>query len=125
MWSCAACMPSVKRTAAFVLGFAVLASPLPAWAGSADQPPYDGTADTVFDIITKSDPSTFSCMEYAGRGDRQIWDKRVDGEPVVNAFLFVARYSDGTNIEIANTGTPGVDSGSSRSSRPDRAGVRA
>ena len=25
----------------------------------------------------------------------------MDGEPVVNAFLFMSRYKDGTNIEIA------------------------
>ena len=29
-----------------------------------------------------------------------IRDKRVNGEPTVNAFLFVARYSDGANVEI-------------------------
>lgn len=68
---------------------------------SAELPPYGWTKDTVFDIIRTSDRSTFSCLEYVGRGDRQIWDKRVDGEPIVNAFLFVARYSDGTNIEFA------------------------
>jgi hypothetical protein len=101
MWNCVACMPSVKRTAALALWLAALALPLPVWAGSDGEPPFGGTADTVFDIIRKSDPSAFSCMEYVGRGDRQIWDKRVDGEPVVNAFLFMARYDDGTKIEIA------------------------
>ena len=65
------------------------------------KPPYSDTAGTVFDIIQASDPSVFSCLENAGRGERQIWDKRVDGEPVVNAFLFNSRYTDGTNIEIA------------------------
>ena len=73
------------------------------WSASSDElvPPYDSTKDTVFDIIQKDDPSAFVCLEYIGRGDRQIWDKRVDGEPVVNAFLFVARYNDGTKMEIA------------------------
>ena len=70
-------------------------------AGAEEPPLYDSTVDTVFDIIQLSDPSTFSCLQYTGRGDRQIWDKRVEDEPVVNAFLFVARYDDGTNIEIA------------------------
>lgn len=64
-------------------------------------PPYDSTADTVFDIIRSDDLSTFRCLEYIGQDDRQIWDKRVDGEPVVNAFLFLADYTDGTAIEIA------------------------
>ena len=43
----------------------------------------------------------FACLGYIGRGERRVWDKRVDNEPVVNAFLFVARYNDGTSIEIA------------------------
>jgi hypothetical protein len=64
------------------------------------KPPFSWTKDTVFDIIRTSDESTFVCLEYVGRHDRRIWDKRVNGEPVVNAFLFVARYSDGSNIEI-------------------------
>ena len=64
-------------------------------------PPFGSTADTVFDIIRKADPSTFSCLEYVGRDRRQIWDKRVDGEPVVNTFLFDARFSDGTSVQIA------------------------
>lgn len=63
-------------------------------------PPFGDTAGTVFDIITVSDPSAFTCLQYMGRGERQIWDKRVDGEPIVDAFLFMARYSDGSNIEI-------------------------
>ena len=98
-----AAIPSVKRTALLYTGARVSSLlPLPAPdAAPTSAASYDSTADTVFDIIQKSDPSTFSCLEYAGRGDRQIWDKRVDGEPIVSAFLFVARYNDGTKIEIA------------------------
>jgi hypothetical protein len=70
-------------------------------SAQTDDPPFSDTAGTVFDIIRTSDPSLFSCLEDAGRGERQIWDKRVDGEPIVNAFLFMSRYKDGTNIEIA------------------------
>ena len=65
-----------------------------------NKPLFSWTKDTVFDIIRTSDKSTFSCLEYVGRGDRRIRDKRVNGEPTVNAFLFVARYTDGANIEI-------------------------
>ena len=64
-------------------------------------PVYSDTAGTVFDIIQVSDPGTFKCLEDLGRGDRQIWDKRINGEPVVNAFLFQASYTDGTSIEVA------------------------
>jgi len=70
-------------------------------SAQTDDPPFSDTAGTVFDIIQTSDPSEFSCLEDAGRGERQIWDKRVEGEPIVNAFLFMSRYKDGTNIEIA------------------------
>ena len=88
------------RAACCAMVLALLTLP---WSASSDElvPPYDSTKDTVFDIIQKDDPSTFVCLEYIGRGDRQIWDKRVDGEPIVNAFLFVARYNDGTKVEIA------------------------
>ncbi len=68
---------------------------------SVAKPPFSDTAGTVFDIIKTSDPSVFTCLQYMGRGQRQIWDKRVKNEPIVNAYLFISRYSDGTSIEIA------------------------
>lgn len=64
-------------------------------------PPFDNTAGTVFDIIRADDPTTFVCLDELGRAERQIWDKRVDGEPVVLAYLFQSQYADGTSIEIA------------------------
>ena len=68
---------------------------------SRADPPFGDTAGTVFDIITATDPSAFVCLSPQGQAPRQIWDKRVDGEPVVAAHLFLARYSDGAEIEIA------------------------
>lgn len=76
-----------------------LGANLPVFALS--EPPFGDTAGTVFDIIQASDPTTFHCIEPTGRSTRQIWDKRVNGEPTVNAFTFAARYTDGTNIEFA------------------------
>jgi hypothetical protein len=70
-------------------------------AGGVVDPPFGDTAGTIFDIITASDPSTFLCFEPLGQAPRQIWDKRVDGEPVVDAHLFRARFTDGAKIEIA------------------------
>ena len=70
-------------------------------AQSRADPPFGDTAGTVFDIITATDPSAFVCLSSQGQAPRQIWDKRVDGEPVVAAHLFLARYSDGAEIEIA------------------------
>jgi hypothetical protein len=72
----------------------------PSQAQAQDAPPFSDTAGTVFDIITTDDPSAFLCLEALGQAPRQIWDKRVDGEPVVEAHLFTARYSDGATIEI-------------------------
>jgi hypothetical protein len=86
---------SLRSLSAAALGLGLVAH------GAGAAPPFGDTAGTVFDIIRVDDPGTFSCLEDLGRGARQIWDKRVDGEPVVNAHLFMARYSDGTNIEIA------------------------
>lgn len=92
--------PVSQRLQACGAGVLVICASLcPAAAGGA--PPYDSTADTVFDIIAADDPSSFRCLTDIGRGARQIWDKRVDGEPVVEAFLFTADYSDGASIEIA------------------------
>ena len=68
---------------------------------SSAEPPFSDTAGTVFDIVQRSDPTLFSCLQDLGRGNRQIWDKRVDDEPIVNAFLFLAKYDDGAQIEIA------------------------
>ena len=76
----------------------VMASPARAQPGD---PPFSDTAGTVFDIIQRADPSAFRCLDPMGQAARQIWDKRVDGEPVVNAFLFMARFRDGTSIEMA------------------------
>lgn len=64
-------------------------------------PIYSSSIDPIFDTIRADDPSAFVCIEYSGRESRQIWDKRVDGEPYVEAFLFNAKYSDGHTIEIA------------------------
>jgi hypothetical protein len=95
-------IPSVCRAVCCISGLVFAGLPWQARDARAEEPqPYGSTMDTVFDIIQTSDPSAFVCLQYMGRGDRQIWDKRVNGEPTVNAFLFVARYDDGTNIEIA------------------------
>ena len=92
--------PKPNRASAILCGMLIGIAPANGQEGTL-APPFSDTAGTVFDIIQTSDPSTLSCVEDAGRGMRQIWDKRVDGEPVVNAYLFMARYSDGSNIEIA------------------------
>ena len=64
------------------------------------EPPFGDTVGTVFDIIRKDDPSSFVCMRYQGRADRQIWDKRIDGEPFYRTFNFSAYFTDGTEISL-------------------------
>ena len=77
-----------------------------AWSQSADEERtsgylYDATIDTVFDVIIEEDPTSFLCLSYRGRKIQQIWDKRVDSEPLINTYSFLARFSDGHEIEIA------------------------
>lgn len=79
------------------LAFAMLVA---ATSGRAQEPPFDSTADTVFDIIQTDDPSSFVCLDYRGRAIRQMWDKRQDGEADLNTFLFQAYFSDGPAIDI-------------------------
>lgn len=92
----------VSRFAVSLIGAALMFLPFQLQeVHSEEKPPYGWTKDTVFDIVRASDETIFSCLEYLGRGERQIWDKRVDDEPIVKAFLFNAYYGDGTKIEIA------------------------
>jgi len=60
-------------------------------------------------MICPPDESTVCCVTDLGRNDRQIWGKRADNEPIVEASLFVARCTDRANIEVATNaefGTP-------------------
>lgn len=82
--------------------FQLLASLLIGGATPAFSAPVFGSfPDTIFDVIRPEDQNAFACLKDAGRGERQIWDKRVDGEPQVNAYLFQAYFTDGTQIELA------------------------
>jgi len=80
---------------AFLFASLALPSALP-----AASPPFGSTADTVFDIITTDDPSSFVCLSYQGREIRQMWDKRRDNEFDLNVFLFRAYFGDGPSIDI-------------------------
>src|SRR5262245_11878564 len=62
---------------------------------------YDSTVDTSFDIISEGDGSSFECLKFIGEDLRQIWDKRVEGEPLVLAYIFKATFSDKHVIEIS------------------------
>ena len=73
------------------------AQPTPAPGAS---PPFSGTIFIDPDIISPADPSSFEALSDAGRGQRLMYDRRVNGWITVEAFLFDARYDDGLAIEI-------------------------
>lgn len=62
--------------------------------------PFSGTIFIDPDIITPSDPTTFTGMQYAGRGDRVMFDRRVDAFVTLNAYLFNVSFSDGLSTEF-------------------------
>jgi hypothetical protein len=63
-------------------------------------PPFSGTIFIDPDIINESDPTTYQDLTDAGRGNRLMFDRRVNAFITLNAFLFKARYTDGRQIEI-------------------------
>lgn len=74
-------------------------SPAPA-AAQAPEPPYSGTIFLDGDIITGSDATAFKRIRAAGRGRREVFDRRVDGYVTLRARLFKARYRDGLRIVV-------------------------
>lgn len=63
-------------------------------------PPYSGTVFNDPDIITSSDPTTYTGKTYTGQGNRLMYDRRTDSFSMVNAHLFDATFSDGLTAEI-------------------------
>ena len=56
---------------------------------------------TDFDFITEADPSAFHCLEFKGRGAREMPDKRGPSELIQEAFIFVSYFKDGTSVDMA------------------------
>lgn len=63
------------------------------------EPPFAGTIFLDPDIITADDPTAFESLTDAGRGRRQMYDRRA-GWVQLDAHLFEARYADGLTIEM-------------------------
>ena len=59
-------------------------------------PPFEGTAFLSPRLIDSSDSSSLMNVTYAGRGMREVFDRRVDRWVTVEAYLFDARYGWGT-----------------------------
>ncbi|MBK8044239.1 MAG: T9SS type A sorting domain-containing protein [Haliscomenobacter sp.] len=65
----------------------------------AQTPPYSGTIFIDPDIITSSDSSSIQSTTYAGRGQRQVYDRRVNNWVNINAYLFDVTWNDGVFSE--------------------------
>src|SRR5262245_30866181 len=63
-------------------------------------PPFWGTIFIAPDIITPADPTAYERAVSAGRGMRQMYDRRVNNWVNLNAYLFNATYNDGLAIEV-------------------------
>lgn len=63
-------------------------------------PPFNGTIFLDPDILTASDPSTFTNLTYVGQAQRKMFDRRVNDWITTNPFLFKANYNDGLTIEF-------------------------
>lgn len=63
-------------------------------------PPFNGTIFLDPDILTSSDPTTFTGLTYAGQAKRKMYDRRVNDWITTNPFLFKANYNDGLTIEF-------------------------
>ena len=63
-------------------------------------PPFWGTIFIDPHIILPGDATTFLGVDYVGREERTMFDRRVDGWITVEPFLFLATYDDGLSIEV-------------------------
>lgn len=62
-------------------------------------PPFSGTIFVDPDIVKPTDPTTYIGLEYSGRGQRTMYDRR-SGWVSRNAYLFDARFDDGYLVEV-------------------------
>ena len=66
-----------------------------------NEPPFGGTIFITGDIITSSNPSLFSEIEYKGTGQRQMYDRRNGGAWInIEPYLFDTSFSDDLKTEI-------------------------
>ena len=56
-------------------------------------PPFAGTVFIEPDVIAAADPTTLRSVEYSGRGEREVFDRRVGSWATVEVFLFDVQYS--------------------------------
>ncbi|MEM1065569.1 MAG: hypothetical protein AAF771_11675 [Pseudomonadota bacterium] len=86
----------MKATAPLILA-AALAGPA---AGHAEPLFLNSIVSTDIDFINADDPHVFECIEYNGRDRREMPDKRRDELFANDAFVFTARFADGTRVGL-------------------------
>ena len=66
-----------------------------------NEPPLENAIWDSGDLITSSDPSLFSEIEYKGTGQREMYDRRNGGAWInIEPYLFDTNFSDGLKTEI-------------------------
>lgn len=103
-------MPRPRKAERWTVGAAALAVFAP--AGAAAQ---QACSDILFNssshvpndlgstgIMSFSDPTTLRNVSYEGRGERTVYDARVEGSVTFNAYLFNVQYDAGTVEFIVN-----------------------
>jgi len=74
-------------------------------------PPFEGTVFISSRLIDGSDSSSLMNVAYAGRGMREVFDRRVDRWVTVDAYLFNVRYGWGAVEFQVNPEFGSVDAG--------------
>ena len=64
------------------------------------KPPFHGTIFISAEIIKASDPTAYTGLSEAGQGLRKMYDRRRNDWVRHKAFLFIAKYDDGLQIEV-------------------------
>ncbi len=64
------------------------------------KPPFGGTIFVSRDIITPEDPTAFQSLHESGKGERRMFDRRVQKWISAEAHLFVAEFDDGQTMEV-------------------------
>jgi len=64
------------------------------------EPPFSRTIFIDANIITSSDPTSFTSAVYTEQASREMFDRRTNSFNTVNAYLFDARFDDGLLMEI-------------------------
>jgi hypothetical protein len=65
------------------------------------QPPFSTNVEAFCPgIITSNDPTTFSKIQYNGKGIRYLWDDRINGWALLNAYLFDIVWNDGDTTQV-------------------------